>query len=138
MREAAQAGFQTADIDGRIRERAAREHGIDGHGAVGTLAAHAARGVSIVVTALFGCRVVRDHRVDVAGVDEHGVARTTHFDEVVLVAEVGLGQDGDAETGVFQHARDDGRAEGRVVDVRVTGHQQKITVIPPAGFHVRP
>ena len=91
MREAAQAGLQAADIDWGVREGAPREHGIDGHGAVRALAAHAARGVGVVVAALFGRRVVRNHRVDVAGVDEHGVARPAHGGEVVFVAEVGLG-----------------------------------------------
>ena len=138
MGEAAQTGLDAADVDGHIGEGAAGEHGIDGHGAVGALAAHPARGVGVVVAALFGGGVVGDHRVDVARVDEHGVARTAHRNEIGFIPEIGLGEDGDAEARVLEHARDDRRAEGGVVDVGVARDEQEIAVIPAARLHVRP
>ena len=136
MRKAAQAGFDAAEVDRHIRERAPRKHGIHGHRAVRPLARLAARGVGVVRAALFGGRVVRDHRVDVAAVDEHRIARTAHLDKVVLIVEIRLAEDRDLVARVLQNARDDRRAERGMVDIGVAGHEQEIAVVPAAIVHI--
>ena len=136
MREAAQTGFDAAEIYRRIRERAARQHGINGDGAIRALAAHTAGRVGIIRAAFFCGGVVRDHRVDVAAVDEHRIARTAHLEEVVLIAKIRLAEDGDLVAGILQHARNDGRAERRVIDIRIARYDEKIAVIPPAIGHI--
>ncbi len=137
MRKTAQGRLDAAQVNGRVREGAARQHGIDGHGAVGAAAALAAGGVGVVRAALLRRRVVRDHGVDIAAVDQHGVARLPHCGKVGLAVEIGLGQDGDLIARVLQHARDDGRAKGGVVDVGVAGDEQEVAVIPAARLHFR-
>ena len=52
--------------------------------------------------------------------------------------EVGLGEHGDAEAVFFQNARNDGRAEGRVIDVGVARHEQKIIIVPAPLQHILP
>ena len=136
VRKSAQTGLNAAEIDRRFREGAPRKHGIDGYRTVWALAAHTARRVCIVRTALFRRGVVRDHRVDVAAVDEHSIARTAHFKEVVLIAEIRLAEDGDLVAGILQHARNDGRAERRMIDIRIARYDEKIAVIPSAIGHI--
>ena len=102
--KSAQTGFNAAEIDRRFREGAPRKHGIDGYRTVRALAAHTARRVRIVRTALFRRGVVRDHRVDVAAVDEHRIARTAHFEKIVLIAEIRLAEDSDLVACILQHA----------------------------------
>ena len=104
VRKSAQTGLNAAEIDRRFREGAPRKHGIDGYRTVRALAAHTARRVCIVRTALFRRGVVRDHRVDVAAVDEHRVARTAHLEKVVLIAEIRLAEDSDLVACILQHA----------------------------------
>ena len=104
VRKSAQTGLNAAEIDRRFREGAPRKHGIDGYRTVRPLAAHTARRVRIVRTALFRRGVVRDHRVDVAAVDEHRIARTAHLEEVVLIAELRLTEDSDLVACILQHA----------------------------------
>ena len=136
MREAAQAGFNAAEVDRHIRERAPREHRVHGHRAVGAPACLAAGGVGVVRAALFGGCVVRDHGVDVAAVDEHCIARAAHGGKVAFIVEIRLAEDRDLIACVLQNARDDRRAEGRMVDIRVAGHEQEIAVIPAAVVHI--
>ena len=47
---------------------------------------------------------MRDHRVDVAAVDEHRIARTAHLEEVVLIVEIRLTEDSDLVACILQHA----------------------------------
>ena len=136
VRKAAQGGLQSAEINRDIGERPTRQLGIDRNRAVGTLSAHAARGVGVIMPALFGYRIVGNHRVDVAAVDEDGIARPSHREEIRLRAEVRLGQDCDAEAGVLQHTGDDRRAERRMIQIRIAGHQQEVAVIPAARDHI--
>ena len=104
VRKSAQTGFNAAEIDRRCREGAPRKHGIDGYRTVRALAAYTARRVRIVRTALFRRGVMRDHRVDVAAVDEHRIARTAHFEKVVLIVEIRLAEDSDLVACILQHA----------------------------------
>ena len=66
------------------------QHGIDGHGAVGALAAYAARRVSVIMAAFFCRRIVCNHGVDIAGIDKHGIARLTHGFKIMGAGEVRL------------------------------------------------
>ena len=136
VRKATQTRLDAAEINRRVRERAASEHGIDGNGAVGTLAAFTARRIRIVRAALFRRGVVRDHRIDVAAVDEHRVARTAHRQEITLVVEIRLTENGDLVARILQHARDNGCAERGVVYVGVARHEQEIAIVPSAFGHI--
>lgn len=52
--------------------------------------------------------------------------------EVIGLAVVGLGQEGDAITEVVEEAGDEGDAEGRVVDIGIGGDEDDVGAVPVA------
>ena len=111
VRKAPQARLDAAEIDRRIGEGTACEHGIDGDGAVGTFAALAAGGIGIVRAAFFRGGIVRDHRVNIAAVDEHRIARPSHREKIMLIAEIRLTEDRDLIACVLEYTGNDRRTE---------------------------
>ncbi len=71
--EAAQAGLQAADDDGDVPKDLPDLVGVDNGGPVGPQAGPIARGVGVVMAALFGGGVVGHHGVDVSPADEDPV-----------------------------------------------------------------
>ena len=136
MRKAAQACLQSADDDGDVAEGLAAAVGVYDGRAVGAKTHAAAGGVEVLRAALFCRRVVRDHRVDIAAADHHAVARAAHCAEGVGAVPVGLGEHRHAVALGFQHARDDGCAEARVVDVGVRRDDEKVIIVPAALHHL--
>ncbi len=90
MRKPAKRSFQPAEVHGHIRERLPGKHSVDGYGAVGALAPDPAGGVGIIMPPFFRCRIMGDHRIEVACVYQHRIARPAHLQEIVFVAEIGL------------------------------------------------
>ena len=136
MRKAAERGFQTAEDDGHVAVCLADAVGIDDDRAVGAFAHHAARGVIVEGTVLFGGGIMRDHAVDIPRGHKEAEARLAVLAECVAGAEVGLGEDCHAVACVLQHARNDGNAEGRVVDVSVARDVNEVGAIPTARVHI--
>lgn len=58
--------------------------------------------------------------------------------EVVFRAPVRLRDDADAEALGFQQAADDGHAEGRVIDVGITGDDDDVATVPAELIHLFP
>ena len=136
MRKAAQGGLDPADDHRRVGKGLSGAVAVNDDGAVGAAAALPAGGIEVVAAPLFGHGVVGDHRVEIAGVDQHGEARPAHGAEGVRRVPVGLGEDGDAEPRLFQHAADDRGAEGRMIHIGVARDQQKVIPVPAAGDQV--
>ena len=80
--------------------------------------------------------VMCHHAVDISGGNEKTEAGTTEFPERVAGSEIRLGEDRNAKTGVFQHAGNDRRAEGRMIHVGVTRYQDEIHLIPSPCFDI--
>ena len=136
VRKAAQARLQSADDDGQVAEGLAAAVGVHDRRAVGPQTHFAAGGVEVLIAVLFRRRVVRDHRVDIAAADHHAVARAAHRAEGVGAVPVRLGEHRHAVALVLQHARNDGRAEARVVDVGIRRDNEEVVVVPAALDHL--
>ena len=93
-----------------------------------------ARGVGIVVAALLVHRVVVHHGVHVARRHEKAQARLAELGHAGRVAPIGLGDNAHLVAVGLQHAGNDGRAEGGMVDVGVAGDVDEINLIPAAGL----
>ena len=100
------------------------------------LSHHAAGREGIGLAVLFRDGVVVDHRVHVAAGDEKAEPRLAEGGDGGRVLPVRLGEDADLIARVLQHARNDGVAEGGVIDIRIADHIYKIALRPPARVHI--
>jgi hypothetical protein len=64
--------------------------------------------------------------------------RLAKFHEVVFRLPVRLGDDADAKPLGFEQAADDGHAEGRVIHISVTGHDDDVAAVPAELIHLFP
>ena len=76
-----------------------------------------------------------DHRVNVAGGHQKAQPRLTEFHKRFVARPVGLRYHADLIAVGFQHACDDRRAEGRMIDVGVAADIDEIGLRPAALFH---
>ena len=136
VREAAQRRLQPAEDDRNIAVGLADAVGIDDGGAVGAQSRLAAGGIVVVGALLLRGGVMRDHGVDVARADEEAEARPPERAERLRRAEVRLCQKADAEARVLEHARDDRRAEGRVIHIGVAVDIDEIDLAPAPRLHL--
>lgn len=134
MGKAPQRGFKAADAERNIAEKPANRFAVDRDGAVGTASRLAAGGVIVVVTFAFCGGIVRHHGVDIAAVHEKREPRPS--EALVIVVILRLRQDTDTETLRFQYARDNRRAEARVIDVGVARDDDDIRRVPAARSHL--
>jgi hypothetical protein len=79
-----------------------------------------------VGTALFGYGVMSHHGVDVSAVHQKSQPGLAEPLEILGGAIVGLGDDGHGKALRLQHAGNDRRAKGRVVNVGVSRYHNKI------------
>ena len=114
VREAAQRRLQPAEDDRNIAVGLADAVGLDDGGAVGA----------------------QSHGVDVARADEEAEARPPERAERLRRAEVRLCQKADAEARVLEHARDDRRAEGRMIHIGVAVDIDEIDLAPAPRLHL--
>ncbi len=77
-----------------------------------------------------------DERIHVAGADPEEESRLAELPPRFAAVPVGLAQYGDAEAGLFQHARQDRHREAGVIDIGVAGHEYDVNGIPSAGAHL--
>ena len=136
VRKAAEACLDAADDDRGLFIRPADEVAVDGHGVVRPLSHHAAGREGVGLAVLFRDGVVVDHRVHVAAGDEKAEPRLAEGGDGGRVLPVRLGEDADLIARVLQHARNDGVAEGGVIDIRIADHIYKIALRPPARVHI--
>ena len=124
--ETAQRSFQTADEDRNVAERLADMVGINDNSAVGTESAFSSGAVVVVTAVFFGGGIVCHHGVDVAGGYKEAQTRSAELFEVIGGFPVGLTKHRHGETCVFEDTADDGRAERRMVNVRVAVYVYEI------------
>ena len=136
VRKAAQRRLQPAEDDRNIAVGLADAVGIDDGGAVGAQSRLAAGGIVVVGALLLRGGVMRDHGVDVARADEEAEARPPERAERLRRAEVRLCQKADAEARVLEHARDDRRAEGRMIHIGVAVDVDEIDLAPAPRLHL--
>ena len=137
MREPAGGSLDAADDNRHVAVRFADAVAVDDHGAVGTPARPAAGGIPVVAASLLSGGIMRDHRIDVARVDEEAQPRAAERLERRAAFPVGLRENRYAEARRLKNAGDDRRAERGVIDVRVAGDEYEIGRVPAAGAHVR-
>ena len=102
--QAAQAGLNAADDDGRVLVGLADQIAVDHRGVVGPLAHLAAGGVGIGLPAVLGDGIVVDHGVHIAaGNQEAQTGLAVNIDGGGL-APVGLGDDAHLITGLLQNS----------------------------------
>ena len=136
MREAAGGSLNPADDDRHITIGLTDAVTIDDHSAVGPLACLAACRIPVVAAALFRRRIVRNHRIDIARVDEKAQPRTAERGERRTGAPIGLRQNRHTKARRFKHAGNDRRAERRMIDVCVAGDKHEVGRIPAARLHI--
>ena len=134
----AQAGLDAADDNGRAGEGLSCPVGIHDDRPVGALARDTAGGIVILGSPALCHRIVSNHRVNVARIDEHAVSGLAHGKEIIGIVPVGLGQDGHPEAGFFQRPGDDRRTKRGVIHIGIAGDQQKVVIIPAPGDHILP
>ena len=136
VREAAQTGLDAAEDDRCFLVGAADQVGVDDRGVIRPQPHFPARRVGVHTAALFGNRVVVDHRIHIAGGDEEAELRLAERGDARGVAPVRLGDDADRKAVGLEHAGDDRGAEGGVVDVGVAADVDEIELFDAAGGHI--
>ena len=126
MRDTTQGSLDTAQDNRHMFVGFFTALAIDQARAVRTFARHAARGVGVIGTDLFVRGVAVDHRIHVAGGDAEEQVRLTQLHEVVFGLPVRLGDDAHAKALGLQQTTNDGHAERRVIDIRITGHDDDV------------
>ncbi len=134
----AQRGLDATEHDRHMLVGFLAALAVDQAGAIRTLAGHAARRVGVVGADFLVGGVAVDHRVHVAGRDPEEQVRLAELHEVVLGLPVRLGNDPDAEALGLQQPADDRHAEGRMVNVGVTGDDDDVAGIPAKLIHLFP
>ena len=77
---------------------------------------------------------MRDHGVDIASVDKKREPRPS--EAVVIAVVLRLRQDADAKALRLQHARNDRRAEARMIDVGIARDDDDVRRVPAARIHL--
>ena len=137
MGKAPQGSFHAADGNRNIAVGFANQVTIDVDCAIRSPGRFAAWRINIGRTAALGGGVVIHHAVNHAGGDEKAVIRTAKTLEIVGVFPIRLGEHRNVVARGFQRADDDGRAEGRMIHIRVAADINKIRRIPAALAHIR-
>ena len=137
MGDAAKGCLDAADHDGLgVLEGLAHETRVHEDGAVGAAVVHAARGEVVVVAALSGGGVVRDHRVHASGRDappQAGLAQTL---DVLRAVPTRLRDHAHAVASLHQHLAQHGRSAEGAVEVGVPGDQDHIEFAPAKLSHL--
>ena len=134
--DATQRRLDAADDDRHARERAASEVRVDEGRAVGTAVRGATGGVLVDGARLLLRRQLVEHRVEVARADAHEEPRSAHACHVGRRGPVGLGDDADLVAATLEKARDEDRAEGGMIDVRVARDDEDVELGPAARIHL--
>ena len=137
VRNTAQRTFDAAQHDRHIVVGLAAALAVDNGGAVGALAAHIARGVSIVGADFAIGRIAVDHGVHIArrhAPEQIGFAQ--HL-EGLGTLPVRLGDDAHAKALGLQHAANHCHAKAGVVHIGITRDQNHVTAVPTELVHLR-
>lgn len=137
MGKASQRGFYTANGNRNIAIGFANQATVDVDRAIRASGCPAAGRIYVGGTAALGGGVVVNHAVNYAGRDEKAVIRAAKAFKIVGVFPIRLGEHRDMVPRGFQCADDDGRAEGRVIHIRVAADIDKIRRVPTALAYIR-
>ena len=134
--EPAQGCLDAADDDGQVGPGPLDQVGIDDHCPVGPAPRQTAGGVGVLFPPALCHGVMGHHGIDVARIDQGGIAGPAHGQQLVGRVVIGLGKDGHPEPGFFQHTGDHRCAKGGVIHIGIAGDQQEIVVIPTPLHHI--
>ena len=130
VHDAAHAGFHAAQDHGQAGERLPAHLGVDHRRVVRAFAGRAVLAVDVFLPLVTRRRVIREHRIQVAGRHPAEQPGTAHALNRLNILPVRLGNDPHAITLGFEHPTDHRRAERRMIDVGVAGDQQDIDFGP--------
>ena len=133
MCDPAQAGFHAAGDDRHAFVRLAGALAVGQRAAVGATADAAAGAVGVVVAHFAVGGVVVDHRVHVAGADGEEQPRAAERAPRFARVPIGLTENGDAESFVFQQTAEQCHREAGMIDVGVAGDEDDIDRSPSRG-----
>ena len=135
MRDASQTAFDAAQDNRHIWKGFTAALAVHDGRSVGPLAAHIARGVSIVSADFAISCVTVDHGVHVACRDAPKQIGFAQGFERVCTLPIGLGNDAHAKTLVFEHAANDRHTETGVIHIGVASHDDDVTTVPAELVH---
>ena len=135
MRKPAQAGLDPSKDDRHVPPYLLESRGIHDAGAIGPRSVHIARSVRIVVTQFSRRGIVGNHRIHRSGRDPEKESWPAERLEWLWRAPVGLRDDPDPIPMRLKPAGQDRYTERRVVNVRITGNEDHIQLIPTASMH---
>ena len=130
MGETAERSFQSADHHGNIGIQPLENFRIDNYGAVGTASGLFSRRIGVVAAAFPCGGIVGHHGIQIAGIAHESQTGTAEALKVPVGFPVGLGQNRHPIPGVLQHPGNNGGAEGVVIHIGISGHQDEIHLIP--------
>ena len=138
VRGAAQARLDAAQDHRHVFPCFFASLGVDEGRAIGTFTRHVICRISVVMTQLTVRGIAVDHRVHVARGHAKEQVRFTQTHKVVFAVPVRLRNNPHAETLSFQHTAADRHAKARVIDIRITRHQNDIAAVPAQLVHLFP
>ena len=136
MRYTAQRRFNATDDDGHIGVSLTAALAVHQHTAVGSLATHATRRVSVITADFSISGVAVDHGVHVArghAIKQIGFAKRL---KRLRAVPFRLGNDAHPESLRFQHATNDRHAKTGVVHIGVAGDQNNVATVPTQLRHL--
>jgi len=137
MSHATHGGLHASQHHGNTGKGAAGHLGVDHRGVVGATSRNTTGAVHVVLPAVPGGRVVRQHRVEIARRNAHKQPGCPHALNGLDVLPIGLGDDAHAQTHVFQDPPDHCRTKRRMIHIRITGDDEHVQFRPPLGGHLR-
>ena len=135
MTEPAKAGFQAADDDRNVLIGLFRAIGVDDDRPVRTFSCLAARRVLIDLAPMQKDRIVVDHGIHDAAVDQKSQPRFPEYAKILSRFIIRLRQDRYLISISFQQAADDRSPERVMIHIGIPGDQHKIRLRPSPRFH---
>ena len=143
-------GVAPVIVMGQSSQRRLDTSGDDRHALVGftsplaisqgrTIGSHTdspSRGVGVIVANLAVGRVMVDHRIHVPRTDRKKQSGTAETPPVIAGMPVRLGQHGYPKSGGLQYPTQNGHGEAGVVDVRISGHEHHVHLLPASLGHL--
>ena len=136
VRKAPQRRFQSAKDDRHVSVRLPDAVAVDNDCTVGTVSHFSAGGIVVVIASALGCCIMRNHGVDVACRNEESESGSAEPLEIIRRFVVRLAQHRHAEALCLQHARNDRRAERRMVYICISADIHKVRLFPAARGHI--
>ena len=134
--KASQTRLDASDDDGNVLEHASDQVRVHHNRVVGAQPTLAPRREGVRTAALLGDRIVIHHRVHVPRAHEEPQTRAPKRSDAFRITPIGLGDHADLVVVRLEKTADDGRAERRVINVRIARHVHEVALVPTALAHV--